>query len=68
MIIRVNGQPRKVDPPVRLSDVLHLGEGAAVPRGTAVAVNGAVIPRSQYATIELTEGATVEVVTAVQGG
>jgi sulfur carrier protein len=68
MIIRVNGQPRKVDPPVRLSDVLHLGEGAAVPRGMAVAVNGAVIPRSQYAIIELTEGATVEVVTAVQGG
>jgi sulfur carrier protein len=68
MIIRVNGQPRKVDPPVRLSDVLHLGDGAAVPRGMAVAVNGAVIPRSQYATIELTEGATVEVVTAVQGG
>ena len=67
MIIRVNGQLRTVDPPVRLSEVLHLAEGAA-PRGMAVAVNGEVIPRGQYATIELTEGATVEIVTAVQGG
>jgi sulfur carrier protein len=68
MIIRVNGQLRTVDPPVRLSDVLNLGEGAATPRGMAVAVNGEVIPRSQYAAIELTEGATVEIVRAVQGG
>jgi sulfur carrier protein len=34
----------------------------------AVAVDGEVIPRSQHATIELTEGARVEIVTAVQGG
>ena len=68
MIIRVNGQLREVDPPVRLSDVLDLGDGAAAPRGMAVALNGEVIPRSQHATIELTEGATVEIVTAVQGG
>lgn len=67
MIIRVNGQRREVDPPVLLSEVL-LPEGAVAQRGMAVAVNGEVIPRSQYATIELTEGATVEIVTAVQGG
>jgi sulfur carrier protein len=53
---------------VRLSEVLDLAEGAVAPRGIAVAVNGEVVPRSQYATIELTEGATVEIVTAVQGG
>jgi sulfur carrier protein len=68
MIIQVNGQPREVAPPVRLSDVLDLPEGARTPRGMAVAVNGEVIPRSQHATIELTEGARVEIVTAVQGG
>ena len=68
MIIRVNGQLREVDPPAWLSDILDLAEGAVAPRGMAVAVNGDVIPRSQYATIELTEGATVEIVTAVQGG
>ncbi|HVD19255.1 MAG TPA: sulfur carrier protein ThiS [Propionibacteriaceae bacterium] len=68
MIIKVNGQPREVAPPVRLSDVLDLPEGATTPRGMAVAVDGEVIPRSQHATIELTEGARVEIVTAVQGG
>ena len=68
MIIKVNGQPREVAPPVRLRDVLDLPEGATTPRGMAVAVDGEVIPRSQHATIELTEGARVEIVTAVQGG
>jgi sulfur carrier protein len=64
MIIHVNGQPREVVPPVRLSDVL----GATTPRGVAVAVNGEVIPRSRHAGTELTEGARVEIVKAVQGG
>jgi sulfur carrier protein len=68
MIIHVNGQPREVVPPVRLSDVLDLPEGAAAPRGVAVAVNGEVIPRSRHAGTELTEGARVEIVKAVQGG
>jgi len=68
MIIQVNGQPREVAPPVRLSDVLDLPEGTTTPGGMAVAVNGEVIPRSQHATVELTEGARVEIVTAVQGG
>ena len=45
MIIHVNGQPREVAPPVRLRDVLDLPDGATVPRGIAVAVDGQVIPR-----------------------
>ncbi|HKX15978.1 MAG TPA: sulfur carrier protein ThiS [Propionibacteriaceae bacterium] len=68
MIIHVNGQPREVVPPIRLSDVLDLLEGATTPRGVAVAVNGEVIPRSRHAGTELTEGARVEIVKAVQGG
>jgi sulfur carrier protein len=68
MIIHVNGQPRQVAPPVRLDDVLHLPDGATTPRGIAVAVNGEVIPRSRLASTELTEGARVEIVKAVQGG
>ena len=69
MIIRVNGRLREFAPPVHLSDVLDLSPGgASATRGMAVAVNGQVIPRSQHATTELTEGATVEIVTAVQGG
>jgi sulfur carrier protein len=68
MIIHVNGQAREIAPPARLSDVLDLPDGASTRRGVAVAVNGQVIPRSQHATTELTEGARVEIVTAVQGG
>ena len=68
MIIQVNGEPREVDQHVRLSDVLELGVGATTPRGIAVAVNGEVVPRSRHASTELTEGAKVEIVTAVQGG
>ena len=68
MIIHVNGQARDVAPQIRLSAVLDLPEGASTPRGIAVAVNGQVIPRSQHASTELTEGARVEIVTAVQGG
>jgi sulfur carrier protein len=68
MIIHVNGQPRQVAPPVRLDDVLDLPDGATTPRGIAVAVNGEVIPRSRLASTELTEGARVEIVKAVQGG
>jgi sulfur carrier protein len=68
MIIHVNGRPREVAPPVRLRDVLDLPDGATVPRGIAVAVDGQVIPRSQHADTELKEGSRVEIVTAVQGG
>jgi len=68
MIIHVNGQAREVAPPVRLSEVLGLPENASTRRGIAVAVDGQVIPRSQHASTELTDGAKVEIVTAVQGG
>ena len=57
MIIHVNGQAREIAPPVRLSEVLELPEGASTRRGIAVAVNGQVIPRSQHASTELTDGA-----------
>ena len=68
MIIHVNGQAREIAPPVRLTEVLDLPEGASTRRGIAVAVNGKVIPRSQHASTELADGARVEIVTAVQGG
>ncbi|MGQ7786202.1 sulfur carrier protein ThiS [Nesterenkonia sp. K-15-9-6] len=36
--------------------------------GVAVAVNAAVVPRSAWATTELSHGEEIEIVTAVQGG
>jgi len=43
----------------------RLGE---VPAGTAVAVNGDVVPHSEWETTKLDDGAKVDILTAVQGG
>ena len=45
--------------------VAGLGIG---PTGSAVALNGEVVPRSDWARVELAPGDMVEVLTAVQGG
>lgn len=36
--------------------------------GTALAIDGEVIPRSAWATTQVREGAAVDILTAVQGG
>ncbi len=68
MIIFVNGERQERPAPLVLSDVLGVAPGAPTPRGIAVALNGSVVPRSQHGSTELSEGARVEIVTAVQGG
>jgi sulfur carrier protein len=40
----------------------------AAGRGVAVAVDAEVVPRTEWDTHELTEGARVEVLRAIQGG
>ncbi len=66
MNVVVNGEPRQLDPDARVGQVVAaLG---ADPTGTAVAVNGDVVPRSAWQVHELTDGDRVEVLTAVQGG
>jgi sulfur carrier protein len=41
---------------------------APAARGVAVAVDGEVVPRSQWAATALADGSRVEVVDAIQGG
>ncbi|WKK61050.1 sulfur carrier protein ThiS [Corynebacterium sp. P3-F1] len=43
----------------------RLGE---VPAGTAVAVNGEVVPKSEWESTQLIDGTAVDILTAVQGG
>jgi sulfur carrier protein len=62
MIITVNGTPRD-SAAATLADLL-----AEVPRGSAAAVDGEVVPRGEWASFELTDGQSVEILTAVQGG
>ncbi len=42
--------------------------GAASPRGVAVAVDGEVVPQSEWELTTLSDGQRVEVVGAIQGG
>jgi sulfur carrier protein len=65
MIIRVNSARLEVDDQTTVAALL---ESLGYPdRGIAVALDQAVLPRSGWATT-LSEGAQLDVVTAVQGG
>jgi sulfur carrier protein len=64
-VITVNGEPRDLAGTVdELLDAL----GVEARRGTAVAVDATVVPRGEWATTHVDDGASVEIVTAVQGG
>ncbi|KKO80290.1 MULTISPECIES: sulfur carrier protein ThiS [Corynebacterium] len=65
MILIFNGQPYDT----AADTVAQLLEEKGIDAdGTAVALSEQVVPRSQWESTPLTEGATVEVLTAVQGG
>ncbi|MDO5682655.1 MAG: sulfur carrier protein ThiS [Propionibacteriaceae bacterium] len=78
MTFTLNGKDAELSEGTTVRDVLaeltgkavgddgRTSDGAAL--GIAVAVDGAVVPRSRWATTTLTSGAEVEVVEAVQGG
>jgi len=66
MTVTVNGTPRDLPTGVTLADVV--GQLAPSPKGVAAAVNGEVVPRSEWPSTPLAERDEVEVVTAVQGG
>jgi sulfur carrier protein len=62
----INGEQRELGTGASVLDALaSLG---APSTGVAVAVNGEVVPRADWAATALAEGARIEVLTAVQGG
>ncbi|WP_370617912.1 sulfur carrier protein ThiS [Mumia sp. Pv 4-285] len=66
MTIRLNGSTHDLP---GATTVLGLVDALAIGRtDVAVAVDGAVVPRSQWAGHLIRDGAEVDVVTAVQGG
>lgn len=65
MRVLLNGSPHEVAEGATAAELVVLA--GAPPTGVAVALDGAVLPRSRWSTV-VTEGATVEVLTAVQGG
>ncbi len=62
----VNGEARTLDERATLGDLCRQLELPA--RGTAVALNFTVVPRSTYAATELREGDTIDIVSASAGG
>ncbi len=66
MKITINGEHRVFHDGATLVDVLD--HEAANRRGTAAAVDGTVVPRSEWATFVLADGQALELLTAVQGG
>ncbi len=65
--VTINGEPRRVER-LPLGELLeNLGFGGQG-RGIAVALNGRVIPRSNWMDERPQDGDTIEIVGAVQGG
>ena len=66
MNLTVNGKPMELEPGTTVEGLLAL---LKVPRQfTAVAVNRDITPKSQYASLTLSEGDRVEIVRPMGGG
>jgi sulfur carrier protein len=66
--VTLNGDRRELPAGATVASVVASLANAPEGRGVAVAVEGEVVPRAQWAVVELRDGANVEVVVAVQGG
>ena len=64
--VLVNGEARTLPGGATVADVVSELSGGG--RGTAVARNGEVVPRSLWSRTALASGDAVEVLTAAQGG
>jgi sulfur carrier protein len=67
-MITVNGTEAQLPDGARIADVLDALGVEPGRRGVAIAVDGEVVPRTQWDSTSLAAGARVEVVQAIQGG
>ena len=68
MTVVVNGERRELPAGMTVSGLLDALDVPDAGRGVAVAVDAEVVPRGEWETTELDEGARVEVLHAIQGG
>ena len=66
MNVTINGQPKTFEAPLNLYDVLAQEE--LIGMMIAVAHNGNVIPKGNYAQIFIEDGDAIEIVAPMQGG
>jgi sulfur carrier protein len=67
-VIHLNGEPSDLPAGATVADVLGRLGLATEARGVAVAVDAEVVPRAEWPTRTIADGARVEVLTAMQGG
>lgn len=68
MRIELNGHEREVGDGASVVDLVGTLLAASGARGVAVAVDGEVVPRSEWDRTSVREGQRVEVLRAAQGG
>ena len=70
MRLTVNGDARELPEGVTVAELVRISAGvdARAARGTAVAVDAEVVPRSAWETTALHGGQQVELLRAIQGG
>ncbi|MFL5821270.1 MAG: sulfur carrier protein ThiS [Solirubrobacteraceae bacterium] len=68
MIVELNGRPIEVPDHATVEVVVSELAIDTARRGIAVAVDAAVVPRSEWERRRLSDGARVEVLAAMQGG
>lgn len=66
MKITINGQPKSFEAPLNLYDVLAQEE--VIGMMIAVAHNGHVVPKGDYAQVFIEDGDAIEIVAPMQGG
>jgi sulfur carrier protein len=66
-VVTLNGERRELGERATIEAAVR-AVGAPDGRGVAVAIDGEVVPRGEWATTEVREGQQVEVLHAVQGG
>jgi sulfur carrier protein len=68
MRVLLNGSEAELSEGATVQTAVEALELPAAGRGVAVAVDAEVVPRTQWQTHELNEGARIEVLRAIQGG
>jgi len=68
MKVELNGSPTDLKSGATVADAVDLAAGGDEHRGVAVAVDGEVVPQSEWEATALEEGQQVEVLRASQGG
>jgi sulfur carrier protein len=67
-VVFINGNEWELGEGESVVAVLKLLDLAPDARGVAVAVDGEVVPKASWSTFAIPAGASVEVLTAMQGG